>query len=77
MTYKVGLIGCGGRQSAHLEAFRDNLSCEVVAVVDINPQIGQAFAEKHDIPQSFISVNDMIRLSEVDIVTVVTRPKWV
>ena len=77
MTYKVGLIGCGGRQSAHLEAFRDNLSCEVVAVVDINPQIGQAFAEKHDIPESFVSVNDMVRSSEVDIVTVVTRPKWI
>ena len=48
MTYKVGLIGCGGRQNAHLESFRDNLNCKVVAVVDINPQIGQAFAEKHE-----------------------------
>ena len=77
MTYRVGLIGCGGRQNAHLEAFRNNSHCKVVAVVDINSEASKAFAEKNNIPRSFVSVSDMIQSVEVDIVTVVTRPKWI
>ena len=39
MTYRIGLIGCGGRQNAHVEAFESVEQCEIVAVADLNQKI--------------------------------------
>ena len=77
MTHRIGLIGCGGRQNAHVEAFKSVEQCEIVAVADLNQKTCHEFAQKNGIPQAYTSVNEMIESAEVDIVTVVTRPKWI
>ena len=74
--YRVGLVGCGGRQNAHGAAFREVAECEIVAVADIVEEARNSFAEKHDISATYASVTEMIEQAQVDIVTVVTRPIW-
>ncbi|MCZ6633845.1 MAG: Gfo/Idh/MocA family oxidoreductase [bacterium] len=75
-TYRVGLIGCGGRQNAHVGAFRDNDACEIVAVADLLEEARTEFAQKHNIPKTYEFVGEMVQDAGVDIVTIVTRPKW-
>ncbi|MCH8291680.1 Gfo/Idh/MocA family oxidoreductase [Candidatus Poribacteria bacterium] len=75
-NYRVGLIGCGGRQSAHVAAFRDVKNCEIVAAVDLVEEARQNFAQKYEIPATYASVEEMVQDARPDIVTVVTRPKW-
>ena len=74
--YRVGLVGCGGRQNAHVAAFREMPNCEIVAVADLVEQLRNDFAQKHEIPATYGSVQEMITDAKVDIVTVVTRPIW-
>ena len=75
-NYRVGLVGCGGRQNAHVAAFREVENCEIVAVADLASEPRRQFAQKHDIPATYASVKEMIQGTGPDIVTVVTRPKW-
>ena len=75
-TYRVGLIGCGGRQNAHVAAFRQLKNCEIVAAVDRIAEVRQAFARKHEIPETYATVKEMVQDARPDIVTVVTRAVW-
>ena len=74
--YRVGLVGCGGRQNEHVKAFRELENCEIVAVADLVEDLRRDFAQKHGIPQTYASVREMVEEARPDIVTVVTRPKW-
>jgi predicted dehydrogenase len=74
--YRVGLIGCGGRQNDHVKAFREVAECEIVAVADIKEEARKSFSERYNIPKAYPSAQEMIQDSKVDIVTVVTRPLW-
>ena len=75
-NYRVGLIGCGGRQNTHVSTFRQVGNCEIVAVTDWNQNVADEFAEKHDIPATYASADEMLQKMDLDIVTIVTRPKW-
>ena len=75
-NYRVGLIGCGGRQNAHVSTFRQVENCEIVATTDWNQSVSDKFAKKHDIPATYASVEEMLQNVDLDIVTIVTRPKW-
>lgn len=75
-NYRVGLVGCGGRQNAHVTAFREVKNCEIVAVADLIEELRRKFAQKHDIPATYASVKEMVQDANLDIVTVVTRAKW-
>ena len=74
--YRIGLIGCGGRQNAHVKAFREVEGCEIVAAVDLVEEARNEFIQKHGIPKAYASAEEMIADASPDIVTVVTRPKW-
>jgi len=74
--YRVGLIGCGGRQNDHVKAFREVSDCEIVAVADLVEEARNGFAEKHNIPKAYPSTKEMIEKENIDIVTSVTRPLW-
>ena len=74
-NYRVGLIGCGGRQNTHVSTFRQVGNCEIVAVTDWNQNVADEFAEKHDIPATYASADEMLQKMDLDIVTIVTRPK--
>jgi len=74
--YRVGLVGCGGRPNAHVAAFREVESCEIVAVADLKEDLRTNFAQKHNIPSNYESVAEMVDEARLDIVTVVTRAKW-
>lgn len=75
-NYRVGLVGCGGRQNAHVRAFREVSNCEIVAAADLKEELRNEFAEKHSIPSAYESVTKMVQDANLDIVTVVTRAKW-
>lgn len=74
--YRVGLVGCGPRQNDHVTAFCKVPGCEIVAVADLVEEMRKGFAQKHNIQAAYPSVKEMVQAAKVDIVTVVTRPKW-
>jgi predicted dehydrogenase len=75
-NYRIGLIGCGGRQNAHVAAFREVENCEIIGVADWSEEARTNFAQKYDIPATYASVEEMMAEAKPDIVTVVVRPKW-
>lgn len=74
--YRIGLIGCGGRQHAHVPAFRALGNCTIVAAVDRVATLREEFCAKHQIPAAYETVTEMIEAERPDIVTVVTRAVW-
>ena len=66
-NYRVGLIGCGGRQNAHVSTFRQIKNCEIVAATDWNQNVSEEFAEKHGIPTTYVSVEEMLQSVDLDL----------
>jgi predicted dehydrogenase len=71
-TVRLAVIGTGGMANWHAENFRKNPSCQIVAACDVDAARAKAFAEKHGIPQSFSSAEEMLKGAEFDAVTIVT-----
>ncbi|MEI8311806.1 MAG: Gfo/Idh/MocA family oxidoreductase [Verrucomicrobiota bacterium] len=69
---RLAVIGTGGMANWHAENFRKNPACQIVAACDVDAARVKAFAEKHSIPQSFASAEDMLKGAEFDAVTIVT-----
>jgi predicted dehydrogenase len=71
-TVRLAVIGTGGMANWHAENFRKIPSCKIVAACDVDAARAKAFAEKHGIPQSFSSAEDLLAGAEFDAVTIVT-----
>jgi myo-inositol 2-dehydrogenase / D-chiro-inositol 1-dehydrogenase len=68
-TVKVGLIGAGFVSGIHFDAFAHFIpDAEVVAVA--SPQHAGEFAQARGIPQAFGDYHDLLRLKDLDVVTV-------
>lgn len=74
--WRVGLVGCGGRQPSHVAAFRAVPSCELVAVADRLDEVRQPFLEKHGIAAGYASVSEMVAAARPDVVAIATRAIW-
>ena len=69
---RLAVIGTGGMANWHAESFAKNPACRIVAACDVDAARVKAFAEKHKIPQTFTSVEDLLAGADFDAVTIVT-----
>lgn len=68
-TIKVGLIGAGFVSDLHAYSFQHFVrNAEVVAVAALEGAAG--FAKERGIPQAFDNYNDLLKMKEIDVVTV-------
>ncbi|WMJ22971.1 Gfo/Idh/MocA family oxidoreductase [Paludicola sp. MB14-C6] len=69
---KVGIIGTGSISANHIEAYRSNPNVELYAFCDINEKRLKEMAEKYQIERTFTDMNEMLKLKEIDAVSVCT-----
>ncbi|MCA1596227.1 MAG: Gfo/Idh/MocA family oxidoreductase, partial [Chloroflexi bacterium] len=70
---RIGIIGAGGiAQGAHLPGYKACADAEVVAVADVFESTARAAAEKFDVPNVFTDYHKMLRMPEIDAVSVCT-----
>jgi predicted dehydrogenase len=74
-TLRVGIIGTGGiAQGAHIPGYQRTEGVELYAACDVIEERARAMAEKFGIPHVFTDYEQMLKLPEVDIVSVCTPP---
>jgi predicted dehydrogenase len=71
-TIKVGVIGTGGISRVHLEGYQKLPNVEIVAVCDLIPERAKAKAETFKVPKVFTSAAELLKLKEIDAVSVCT-----
>ncbi|SHF35097.1 Predicted dehydrogenase [Caldanaerobius fijiensis DSM 17918] len=70
---RIGLIGAGNIcQNAHIPAYLKQDDVELVAVCDINEKRANEVKEKYGMKYAFTDFNDLVKLSDVDAVSVCT-----
>jgi predicted dehydrogenase len=70
----IGIIGSGGiAQSCHMPGYASIPDlCEIVAVCDVNPEVGEAAASKFGVPNVFTDYRQLLGMPEVDAVSIAT-----
>lgn len=69
---KIGIIGVGNIAESHIQAYKKNPNVELYAFCDINEERLKAKGEKHGVTRLFADVNEMVKLPELDAVSVCT-----
>lgn len=69
---KIGIIGSGNISINHIESYMNNPYAEVYAICDINPDKLEEKKEKYGITRVFNSCEEMLKLEEIDAVSVCT-----
>lgn len=69
---KVGIIGVGGISEEHIGAYLKNPNVELYAFCDINEKRLKEMGEKYGITRLFNNKEDMLKLPEIDAVSVCT-----
>ena len=71
---KIGVIGVGSISHSHLDSYLNNPNAEIYALCDINPTTLARMAEKYKVPaeRTFTSHTDLLKLSEIDAVSICT-----
>ncbi len=67
---KVAIIGCGNISHSHIQAYLKNPQVEVIAVCDQNKQRAEDYAKSYNIPLAFGDVDELLKLEELDAVSV-------
>ena len=67
---RVGIIGCGNISHSHTQAYKNNPNVELIACCDINEQRAKDYAKAYGIPNAFGSVDEMLKMKELDAVSV-------
>ncbi|MGE9292990.1 MAG: Gfo/Idh/MocA family protein [Puniceicoccales bacterium] len=68
---RLAIIGTGNMGKQHARRYQEIPGCKLVAAVDMNRKLVEAFAAEFDIPEVYDSVADMLAQSQVDAVSVV------
>ncbi len=68
--FGVAIIGAKFAAGLHAEAYKRLPDVEIIAVADINPEAAGAFAKKYGIKKTFTDYKEMIKLPEVDLVSI-------
>jgi predicted dehydrogenase len=72
---KVGIIGAGGiANGAHIPGYKKTPGVELYAACDVARERAQSMAEQHGMPHVFADYEDMLKLPELDVVSVCTPP---
>lgn len=69
---KIGIIGVGNISSCHIEAYQKNPDVELYAFCDISEKRLKEMAEKYQVKHTFTDMNEMLKLQELDAVSVCT-----
>lgn len=69
---KVGIIGVGSISNEHIKAYLENENVELYAFCDINEKQLKLMSEKYEINRTFTDMNEMLKLKEIDVVSVCT-----
>ena len=69
---KIGVIGNGGISGVHLRAYSLNPNVEIYALCDINEKAMKRRAEEYNVTRLYTDVNEMVKLPELDAVSVCT-----
>ena len=72
--YRALLLGCGGRGTAHADAYSDLQDIELVGVCDMVQERADAFKTKYNVPLAFTDYETALAETKPDIVHVVTCP---
>lgn len=74
--YRAAIVGTGGIAHRHAQALDDlGDRAELVAVAELDPGRGAAFAEEYAVPGVHGSVEDLLANERLDLVHVCTPPK--
>ncbi len=73
MSYRVGIIGCGGMGRSHAGEWSRRADVEVVAVADIEAEAVQRLAQEYEVPATYTDYEEMLQQEELDIVSI---PTW-
>lgn len=69
---KVGIIGVGGISAAHIKAYQANPRVELYAFCDIREDRLKEMAEQYGVTRTFTDKDEMLKLKELDAVSVCT-----
>jgi len=76
MSVKIGLIGGGGMAAYHIEGFQ-RAGAEVVAIADMNPEVGKSMSEKYDIANVYLDPQEMLdKQADLDAISIITPNKF-
>lgn len=67
---KIGIIGTGSISNEHIKAYQKNPNVELYAFCDIDPKKLEEMATKYDVKRTFTDYNELLRLPEIDAVSV-------
>ena len=68
---KVGVVGAGFAGRAHMQGYKNvSEDADLIAICDVSQDRAQEAAEKYDIPNVFTDYEVMLRLSELDAISV-------
>ena len=74
-TFKIGIIGCGNRSKAIIDALNSVPEIEIAALCDIVPhKMGQRaqLIKTKDKPRFINNLDDLLKMSELDVIGVIT-----
>lgn len=69
---KIGVIGTGSISNEHISAYLKNPNVELYAFCDIDAERVKTMAEKYKVEKTFTDMNEMLKLEEIDAVSVCT-----
>ncbi len=69
---KVGIIGAGSISESHIAGYKALENVELYAVCDINEERALNYSKKHGMKHVFTDYNEMLKLAELDAVSVCT-----
>lgn len=71
-VYKVAFVGTGGISRAHAKYYVNNLSTEIVAACDIDPEKLRGFREQFAVPRGYEDYRELLAEEKPDLVSVCT-----
>ena len=69
---KVGIIGTGSISHSHIQGYLNNPNVELYALCDLNEERVKAVGEKYKVSRLYTDMNEMLKLKELDAVSVCT-----
>lgn len=64
---RIGFVGVGGMgQCAHLRNYATLGDCEVVAIAEVRPELGQRVAQKYLVPKVYTDLGEMLSKEKLD-----------
>ncbi len=69
---RIGVIGTGNIAREHLNAYKKNPYVEIYALCDLNAELLAKRAQEFGVERTFTNCEDMLRLPEIDAVSVCT-----